>query len=309
MRSRLLPVAGLLMIQTFCWCDQSYAQLPKRLQRCLPYPTFADELRAMNPSPTLRARSTPPAVMVDSVELEGVTTLPDSFREQVIREAKGQDLDRVREEAEVFVRGSLQDQGYFKADATVEPRPAPGDASHQHVDVTIHVDEGPQYFLDHVEFRSADPDQSLAYSSEQLRQLVPLEDGDIFNADKVRTSLDNLKHLYDSQGYIDFTAEPEFSVDDAQRRISLTLVLDQQKQYRIGNVEAVGLDRNTDQALKSKIRSGDIFDPAVTDQFISENKASLPYDASREDVTVRRNVKTGIVDLSLDFFTCPTTSH
>jgi outer membrane protein assembly factor BamA len=64
-----------------------------------------------------------------------------------------------------------------------------------------------------VQFRSADPDVPLAFPPEQLRKMVPLRDGGIFDVSKLREGFDALKKLYDSSGWMDFTPAPNFDIE------------------------------------------------------------------------------------------------
>jgi outer membrane protein assembly factor BamA len=248
-------------------------------------------------------------VVIDSVKFEGPTTLPDSVRERLVTELKRRpfhtDSDWVAEVTDDPIRGAWQDQGYFKAEVTASVKVVGGDSTHQLVALTVHVEEGPQFLLGHVEFRSTDAEQPLVFAPEDLRKLLLLQEGDIFNADKVRQSFEALRERYDSEGYIDFTAEPTFDSDDANQRVSLIIMLDQEKQYRIGEVEVLGLDAATENILGSKIKSGAVVDYDLVERFFEENRAALPRDASLSDMRVRRNVKTGIVDIMFNFFTCP----
>ncbi len=290
------------------------AQVPKRLQRCLPYPTFADEIEALNREMKLKeTESAQPekVIVVDSVTFDGPISLAESEREKLVAELKQQEFDDdpksawIDEIAEVWVRGAWQDQGYFKVVDTVKADVVSADATREHVALTVHVDEGLQYFLGRLEFRSTDPDEPLIFPEAELRKRFALRDGDIFDADKVRQSLDSLLQLYGSEGYIDFSAEPTFDLNDADQRISLTLGLDQQKQFRIGKVEVQGLNSPTEAALRSKMKFGEVFHFDALKQFLEDNKSALPPDASLEDVSLEKNVKTGIVDMKFNFLTCP----
>jgi hypothetical protein len=289
------------------------AQVPKSLQRCHSYPPFADEIEKLNQEVELKTteRARLKQVVVDSVTFDAPTGLPESVREKFVATLKQQEFDDdpksawVDEIAEVWVRGAWQDQGYFMVEETVKAKVVGGDATQQNVALTVHVNEGVQFFLGSLQFRSADPDKPLIFPKADLRKLIPLQDGDIFDADKVRQSLDSLRQLYGSEGYIDFTAEPDFDVDDARQRISLMLVLDQQNRFRISKVEVLGLDSTTESALRSEMKSGDVFDYGLLKQFLAENRAALPPDASLEDVSLEKHVRTGIVDMKFNFFTCP----
>jgi len=82
--------------------------------------------------------------------------------------------------------------------------------------------------------------------------------------------------------------------------------MDQQKQFRIDKVDVSGLDPRTEGLLRSRVKSGDIFNSDLIHQFFEENQSALPPDASpRENLSVEKNVKAASASLRFDFFTCP----
>jgi outer membrane protein assembly factor BamA len=132
-----------------------------------------------------------------------------------------------------------------------------------------------------------------------------LRDGAAFDVAKIGIGLESLGRLYGSRGYIDFTPEPHTEIDEDTGTISLIIILDQQKQYRVGKVEVWGPDDAKEKLLQSQWETGGIFDREKLETFFQENKSLLPSDASREDVVVLRNAKEGTVDLTFDFRVCP----
>lgn len=171
-------------------------------------------------------------------------------------------------------------------------------------DQTGHV-PGLQYRLGSLQFRSSDADDPLAFPPEQLRKLVTLKEGELFNVDKIRQSLDALRDLYSANGYIDFVATPLTDVDDGARRISLIMELDQQKQFHLGKVEVFGQNPTLEALFRSKFKPGDISDGRSAWDFLKEHKAELPPNTLPEDLWLHRNVKSGTVDLRFSFDTCP----
>jgi outer membrane protein assembly factor BamA len=306
-----LPLVSVVLICGLLCPLGTYGQIPERLRRCLPYPTLADEIQVMKREVELKETasvSQRKTAKINSVIFDGPTSLPDSTREKLITELKQREFDAesdwIKEVTDVLVRGKWQDEGYFRVNATAEAKVVGGDSTKQYVELAVHVDEGPQFFLGHLAFRSPKSGETLAFTDEELRKRVLLKEGDIFSAEKIRKSLEQLRQLYSSRGYLEFTAEPSFQVGDSHR-VNLTLTLDQQKQFRIGKVEARGLDAATEDALKSKMRPEEVFDSALLSQFFEDNRSRLPADASPADVTMNRNAKDGTVDLVLNLFTCP----
>jgi outer membrane protein assembly factor BamA len=252
----------------------------------------------------------PQRIVIDDVEFDGPIHISDSDRQQLISELKRSDypvtLGRLEEVREVRIRGMWRDRGYFKVEVTAKEEIVRRDSAGEHRLVIVHVDEGPQYRLGSVRFRSSDPDDPLAFPTEELRALIPMSEGDIFSVEKIRESLNALQHLYGSQGYIDFVPEPVTEIDDSyEHRISLVMELDQEKQYRVGKVEVFASNPAIEMFLKSKLKPGDIFGSRTIENFIKDNKALLPPDISAEDFELRRNVKNGTVNIRFNVQICP----
>jgi hypothetical protein len=309
----VLPILVLTTAAILFCAQASHAQLPERVERCLPYPTYAQEVSAMFSKPELTKSSAKRVIVVDSVDFDGPITLPEPSRLKLVGDLKKHEFDAdsswLDEVAEVALRGTWQDLGYFKVVAKASARDTGGDALHEHVALTAHVEEGLQYFQGRLDIRSVDPDVPLVFTQEVLRNVYPLREGDIFDTDKIRKSLDAYRQLYAAHGYIDFSAEPDFDVNDETQRISLTLGMDQQKQFHIDKVEVSGLDPRTESILRSMIKPGDLFNYDVVKAFFEENKSVLPPDASVDDLEVKKNVKEGLASLRFDFFTCPTSAN
>src|ERR1700722_12153165 len=186
------------------------AQLPKKLERCLPYPTYAQEIKDMDEEIAAKMELEEPRrplenvqkIIIDEVRFDGPIHISDSDRQQLVSELKQSnypvDSDRLEEFREVAIKGMWRDRGYFKMEATAKEEIVRKDSAGDHVLVIVHVDEGPQYHLGSVEFRSSDPDDPLVFPREELRKLISMSEGDIFSAEKIRESLDALHQLYGS---------------------------------------------------------------------------------------------------------------
>lgn len=126
----------------------------------------------------------------------------------------------------------------------------------------------------------------------------------------MRTGLDNLRRVYVQEGYVDMTAEPTTEVDETNRTIDLVLKINQEAQYRVGGIEFLGVNTVTrEKLLESLPKPGEIFDETRLNEFFKVNRAILPSDASRDDVNVRRDLKTRTVAILFDFRTCLSKSN
>ena len=230
--------------------------------------------------------------------------------------AKTFDRPKLDEDLEVGIRGLYQDHGYFRVDVeeptlkTVTlnrggiPIPVPGIGA-QHgkaTNITIQIEEGAQYRMGKLNFRSADPDQGLIFKPEFLQRVFPLKQGDIFDADKIRKSLDDFRKLYGEYGYIDFNAEPLSDVDDAKKVINLTMQFDQQKQFFVRRIEFSGNTTTRDKVIRRELLldEGQVFSNRLWElSLLRLNQLGYFDPIKPENADLKRNVKEGTVDILL----------
>jgi outer membrane protein assembly factor BamA len=245
-------------------------------------------------------------VVIDSIIFDKPSVLPDSDIKRIMVEdndwgtttGSGDWIDKVNE---IGIRGAYQDSGYFKISSTAEARSLGVEGDQEHFQLLVHADEGLQYHLGDLTFVNSLPERPLAFSDDQLRSSFGVQPGELFDVSAIRGGVEKLTKFYVSQGYIDFTAGPQFDVDDKLQRISLAFTPDEQKQFWVRNLEILGLAPELDARLRSLVRPGEIFNQAAVEDFHKTNE--LPS-WSAHDIT--RNRTTGTVDLRLDFRACPT---
>jgi len=248
-----------------------------------------------------------PKVIIDDIVLDSSTDVAATVWNQIVSETKRQAFSGdnwVEELREVNFRGELQNHGYFTPDVAAEGKVVSSSPTLQHVVVHARVRGGIRYKLSDIQFRSQDPDRHLAYSTEELRILIPLHDGDIFSIEKVRNGIDALRRYYDSRGYIDFVAGVETQIDDTQQQIAVLLSLDEGIQFRLAEIETVGLDARHEKELRSIVKSGGVVNLQVIADFYRNHKSELPEEVLPEDTQFRRNIEQKTVDAFFDFRSC-----
>jgi len=296
-------------------CSSSTAaQMSRRLDRCLPYPTLADEIDDMREEVRANSAATPGAIapartiVIDQVEFDGPSHLPVSTRERLVAELKQgsykADSGWLEQIQNWPIEGAWQDDGFFKAQVTATASVINADSTVEHVLLIIHADEGHQYELGGIQFRSSDPTVPLIFSTAELRNLFKMREGDILSAQKIRDALDALKELYGSRGYIDFVATPLTDINDQTGRISLIMELDQERRFRLAKIEVFGTHPNMVALVNSKFKPGDVFNSPLIKSFLAENKSSLPPDVSFQDIDLHRDINRGTVDMRFNFQIC-----
>ena len=306
----LLPVAPLLVACLPC----AFGQLPKRLEKCLPYPTLAQEIREIQPA------TTQVSVHVIRVEFDSSDGIPANAQDEISAELRSHVFKRdadsahvsdlANEIAEVGVWGALRDRGYFTATAIAKLTTLQTEGADISVAVAIRATLGLQYRAGNVRIETVDIGYPLIISPQVLRRLVPLQRGELFNVERVRAGMQNLALAYGREGYVDMTPEPDTEIDNDRRTIDLVLKIDQQVQYRVGSIEFLGVNAVTREKLVETLpKPGAVFDRTKLDEFFKVNRTILPSDVSRDDVTVRRDPKSKTVAILFDFRNCPPHSN
>ena len=290
-----------------------FGQLPTRVEQCLPYPTLAQEIREMEPTDPVSKRV---RVRVIRVEFDSNDNIPADVREEISAELRSHVFERDtdtaylddvgNEIAEVGVRGPLQNRGYFTATTTTAKLTATqSQGAEISVAAIISAKPGPQYRAGNIRIESADSG-SLNFSPVVLRSLIPLQSGELFNVETIRTGLTNITLAYGREGYVDMTAEPELAIDESHETVDMVLKIDPGAQYRIGSVDFLGVNAVTrEKLIESLPKSGQLFDRTRFEDFIKLNRAILPSDVSTNDMSVKRNLESKTLAILFDFRNCP----
>ncbi|HLK02991.1 MAG TPA: outer membrane protein assembly factor BamA [Candidatus Acidoferrum sp.] len=232
--------------------------------------------------------------------------------------SKTYDHDKLVEDIEVGVRGMYQDNGYFRVlvapngpiveniDTRNNRLGVPlvlGKSNGKAVNITIPIEEGKRYKMGTLKIVSADPDKQLSLKVDALKSFFPLKKGDYLNVDKLRKALKDYTSEYGRFGFIDFTAEPEFDIDDANEIINLTLRFDEQKQYYVRRIEFSGNTTTRDKVIRRELAldEGSLFDKRAWEYSILRLNQLDYFDRIEADkaVEIKRNTKEGTVDLNL----------
>jgi outer membrane protein assembly factor BamA len=178
------------------------AQLPETPpKRCRSLFSYSDDFRE------LIGERVHPKIVIDEVKFEGANHLPDANLEELIASLKDfdfKDNSGWLEEAELLVSKFWGNRGFFKVNVKAEEQILNPDRDPQHVQLTFHIEEGIRYWLKDIRFQSSDPEVPLALSPDQLRNLIPMQDGDTLSVKAIRDGMDALKDVYNARGYMDF---------------------------------------------------------------------------------------------------------
>jgi len=284
----------------------SPAQVPERLEKCLPYRTFAQEIRQANAEKD-NEEPPPKPIHIKSLTFNSDNPLPANSKQiasEVKANAKIQDGPDWPLELGELVRDAWQQRGYFKVQVDFSDVDILRDAAREQVvRLAVKVDPGKLYRLNDIKFS-----QSTIASPAELRSVFPIDNGDIFDTHKFGKGIDGLRYLYNEHGFINFAAVPSFQINESSSLITLILELDEGKQFRVGKFTILGLEASLAQTLiaESGLERGSIFNPRLLKQFFERNRSVVPSDANPDnDVERKANEQKATVDIIMDFRSCP----
>src|SRR5438045_5849217 len=109
--------------------------------------------------------------------------------------------------------------------------------------------------------------------------------------------------IYGEYGFIDFTPEPEFDIDDTTKIINLTLKFDEQKQYYVRRIDFSGNTTTRDKVIRRELLldEGQLFNKRAWEISILRLNQLDYFDRIEEDkaVEIKRNTKDSNVDMKL----------
>ncbi len=193
--------------------------------------TLVPVIFAVGMSPMSRAQSSADSskVVIEVVELEG-SLLPEGNQEQLAATLKqreyDEDSDWIKEVDELVGRAETdgwpdrENQGYVGYSYSTQWKPLRREPGRVHVLVTISVNEGQPKKLKAIEFRYAgDRLGRPVFSSDDLRKLISLNDGEIYNRDRYLAGLAAVSRAYSERGFIECTVMPTVELDQVNQTV------------------------------------------------------------------------------------------
>lgn len=271
------------------------------------------------PSVLQAQTSAQPKIIIESVKITGAPHLPNDVRARLTSLMHGREFEGSPEK---WV-GDLGAAVLEAATARMDEPPATYDgytitaacsnwhfwhlvsrdaSGNMHVSIDVELTESPPQRLATIRFVSAsDSTAATLFSPNQLRNLVPLREGEFFSVEKIEDGFDAIVRLYHSNGYLDFALNSSEQYDNKSQTVSLVMELKEGQQYRVGDIRVVGLDPALEAALRLKLKPGDVMNFQVVRDFYTENKSVLLPTASPQDVKLTRDVQNSKANLSFDF--------
>src|SRR6266403_2200 len=238
----------------------------------------------------------------------------------LITRFKGQDiLDREKLDADLrLVDNYMRSKGYLQARhgepriESVGPRrtgfpilPLPFlSSTDEGLRVTVPIIEGKLYRLGEMKIEG-----NSIFSEDAIRGYIGLQKNDVANGEKIGKALyENLKKVYGSQGFIEYTAEPTPTFKDNPQKpdegiVDFVITIEEGKQFSLRRLEFVGNTFTRDNVLRREvlINEGDIYNQGMFEFSITRlNQLGYfnPIDKDK-DADYRTNEEEGLVDVTV----------
>lgn len=209
-------------------------------------------------------------IRIRSVEFSGAGERELPLLTKAARPMRGQEYRRsmLRPQAEKNLLPVYLAEGFLKASiGEPETKVVQSDAEQTDVDVTFRIEPGAQYQLSDIQWSG-----NTVFPAGKLQPLIHLQAGQAANAIQLSQDLDGVRKLYGTRGYMTVSVETVPQMDDNNHRVSYRLQVHEGEQYKMGDVEIVGLDSKTMYRLLDiwKLRGGEVYDSSYPRRFLSE---------------------------------------
>lgn len=253
-------------------------------------------------------------IVVDDVDLQGAVHLPASVKRQLVSNLIHSeysansnwiaDIEDKVGRAEIEGWPDRENQGYLGFSVQAQWKAILREPGLLHVRVTINLDEGRQKRLKEITFRyvgthSVPP----TIESVDLRKLVPLSDGEVYNRDRFWAGMEAVDRAYFELGFVDMTWNSESQADQENQTVAIVVDLNEGQRYTWGSIQVIGLEPRLETLLKSRLKPGSPANPKPIEDFYRDNQSLLPIGVSPKDVKWKRDAERATVDLTFDFRT------
>jgi outer membrane protein insertion porin family len=197
----------------------------------------------------------------DSDTLKGQIATEESAWWKFLASNDNYDPDRLAFDREQL-RRFYTDHGY--ADFKVVSAVAQLSPNRQDFYVTFTVDEGPRYTFGNVAINS----KIKELGDKELRPLVPIKAGDIYDADQVQKIIDSLTNAAGTKGYAFAEVHPRITRDRVKQTIDMAFDIVQGPRVYIERIDITGNTRTLDKVIRREFRlvEGDAFNRVLVDR-------------------------------------------
>jgi len=114
-------------------------------------------------------------------------------------------------------------------------------------DLTIQVDEGARYTVDHINFSGM-----TVFTKDQIWKALSLVQGDAYSAKKMKADQKMIRSYYGSKGYADARITPKL-INTSSDSVKILYDITEGKRFRVGNVNIQGNNKTQDRVVRREV--------------------------------------------------------
>ncbi len=196
-------------------------------------------------------------------------------------------------------RGYLRAE-FGPADAKVVPKPAEDESpSDIEVDAIFPVTPGKVYTTAEIAWKG-----NVVVKTHELQDMIHMPLGQPADAVRLARGLESVNRLYRSRGYMAAQVTAQSTIDDAQATVRYELNVVESDQYKMGELDIVGLDTQATEHLQQAwtLHEGEPYNGEYAKKFLDSTNALLPGGVTW-NIAVHEsvNAKDKTVDVTLRF--------
>lgn len=130
--------------------------------------------------------------------------------------------------------------------------------------VTMTVDEGPRYNFGEIKVTT----ESDRLNTDLLAQLVPIHSGDLYQADKIESSVDALTFAAGSAGYAFVEIDPTYKANPETNTVDVTFAMKEGQRVYVDRINVIGNTRTLDNVIRREmmLSEGDAFNRTLLER-------------------------------------------
>ena len=163
--------------------------------------------------------------------------------------------------------------------------------------ITLKIEENDQYKIGDVKITGA-----KEFEPAVIRAVLGLVPGQVFNESLLRKGFDNLKKLYGSRGYVNFTPVPVQDLDEDKKLVNLTVNVDEDRQFTVNRIAFTGNTTTRDKVIRREIlvEEGQVFNSSLWDLSVLRlNQLGYFEEIKNEDAEIKPSTTDSNLDINL----------
>jgi outer membrane protein insertion porin family len=131
------------------------------------------------------------------------------------------------------------------------------DKEKRKIHIFFPVSEGSRFSAGKIEVEG-----DSVFSGKELRELITLKEGDVFNQKSLREDIFKINELYSQKGYVFANVNPKIAVNREERKVDVSIKPARGEKVYVGRIEITGNDVTRDRVIRREflVGEGELFD-------------------------------------------------